>query len=173
MNDVPESNPPLPSRTASRTWFRRTGLAIALVASGAALPMVVASAQGTAMQMHGMMHGGGDMHAMAMSHITQMLDEVGASDDQKAKIGSILRAGFEPIAGLHKDMANTHATLHKLLSAPTVDRAAIEQLRAAEIARLDSASRVATAAMADAADVLRPDQRAKLANVAAAHGPGM
>lgn len=168
MNDVLESNPPL----RSRTWLRRTGLAIALVASGAALPMVVASAQGTAMQMHGMMHGG-DMHAMAMSHITQMLDEVGASDDQKAKIGSILHAGFEPMASLHKDMANTHDALHKLLSAPTVDRAAIEQLRAAEIARLDSASRVATAAMADAAEVLRPDQRAKLASVAAAHGHGM
>ena len=175
MNDIPESNVTSPNRATGRGWLRRTGLAVALVVSGAAVPIVVASAQGVGM--HGMMHGpmgsAGDMHAMAMSHVTQMLDQVGASDDQKAKIGSILHAGFEPMAKMHEGMADTHKALHKLLSAPTVDRAAIEQLRAAQIARIDSASRTATAAMADAADILRPDQRAKLATLAAEHGHGM
>jgi Spy/CpxP family protein refolding chaperone len=171
MNDIPESNADTPNRAIGRGWLRRTALAAALVASGAALPVLVASAQGTG-GMHGMMHGhmGGDMHAMAMAHVTQMLDAVGASEDQKTKIGSILHAGFEPVAKMHDDMADTHKALHQILAAPIVDRAALEQLRAAEIAKIDSASRVATGALADAAEVLRPDQRAKLATLAAEHG---
>lgn len=174
MNDIPENSTSMQSPAAGRGWLRRTALAAALVASGAALPVLVASAQGVGMGMHGMMHGSsGDMHARAMGHITQMLDAVGASSDQKTKIGSILHTGFEPMAKLHEDMGATHMTLHQILAAPTVDRAALEQLRAAEVARIDSASRAATGAMADAAEVLRPDQRAKLVEMAAQHGHGM
>jgi Spy/CpxP family protein refolding chaperone len=177
MNDIPESSADMPNRAIGRGWLRRTALAAALVASGAALPILVASAQGVGMGagMHGMMHGamgGGDM-AMAMSHVTQMLDAVGASEDQEAKIGSILRTGLEPMGKMHGDMANTHKALHQILAAPTVDRAALEQLRAAEIARIDGASRAAAGAMADAAEVLRPDQRAKLATLMEEHGNGM
>ena len=175
MNDIPDNEANRPNRAIGRGWLRRTVLAAALIASGATLPILVASAQGVGM--HGMMQehmgGAGDMHAMAMGHVTQMLDAVGASDDQKTKIGAILRAGFEPMAKLHEDMGNTHKALHQILAAPTVDRAALEQLRAAEVARIDSASRVATGAMADAAEVLRPDQRAKLVSLAAEHGHGM
>ena len=176
MNDIPESGAAAPNRGNGRGWLRRTALAAALVASGAALPVLVASAQGTGMGMHHMMHGSmgaGDMHAMAMGHVTKMLDAVGASEDQKTKIGSILHAGFEPMAKVHEDMDNTHKALHQILAAPTVDRAALEQLRAAEVAKIDSASRAATGAMADAAEALRPDQRAKLAALAAEHGQGM
>ena len=174
MNDIPENRAEAPSRAAGRGWLRRTALAAALVASGAALPVLVASAQGVGMSMHGMMHGSSDdMHAKAMGHVTQMLDAVGASDDQKTKIGAILRAGFEPMAKLHEDMGATHKTLHQILAAPAVDRVALEQLRAAQIARIDSASRAATGAMADAAEALRPDQRAKLVAMAAEHGHGM
>jgi len=174
MNEIPESSANVPNRAIGQGWLRRTVLAAALLASGSALPILVASAQGVGM--HGMMQGhmgSGDMHAMAMSHVTQMLDAVGASEDQKTKIGAILHAGFEPMAKLHEDMGNTHKALHQILAAPTVDRAALEQLRAAEVARIDSASRAATGAMADAAEVLRPDQRAKLVTLAAEHGHGM
>lgn len=178
MNDISNSNADMPNRADGRRWLRRTALAAALVASGAALPVLVASAQGTGMgvSMHHGMHGpmgAGEMHAMAMGHVTQMLDAVGASDDQKTKIGSILHAGFEPMGKMHGDMADTHKALHQILAAPTVDRAALEQLRAAQIAKIDSASRAATVAMADAAEVLRPDQRAKLVTLAAEHGNGM
>jgi len=179
MNDIPEDSADMPNRAIGRRWLRRAVLAAALVASGATLPILVASAQGVGMGMgmHGMMQGhmggAGGMHSMAMGHVTQMLDAVGASDDQKTKIGAILHTGFEPMAKLHEDMGNTHKALHQILAAPTVDRAALEQLRAAEVARIDSASRAATGAMADAAEVLRPDQRAKLATLAAEHGHGM
>jgi Spy/CpxP family protein refolding chaperone len=118
-----------------------------------------------------MMGGHAGMHGMPMAHVAKMLDEVGASAEQKSRIEAILRAGFAPMADMHSDMAKTHAGLHAILTAPTIDRAALEQLRASEVARIDQASRSATKAIADAAEVLTPEQRAKLATLMAGHRP--
>ena len=49
-----------------------------------------------------------------------------------------------------------------LLARPTIDRAALEGLRAEQIRLAESASRRMTVALADAAEVLTPEQRAKL-----------
>ena len=153
-----------------RRWLAGVTLAAAFVAGGATLPLVAAYAQGGPPG-HMMSHGPGGMHAMAMAHVGKMLDQVGASADQKSRIHSILQAGFAPMAGLHGDMERTHAGLHAILAAPTIDRGALEQLRAAEIAKLDDASRTATKAFADAAEVLTPEQRAKLAALMAEGHP--
>ena len=48
--------------------------------------------------------------------------------------------------------------------------AAIEALRARRIAAMDQISRRVTTAMEDAANVLTPDQRVKLAAIDAEHG---
>ena len=170
------SAPSTPHRSGRlrRRWLAGVAFAGAFVAGGVTLPLVAASAQDAAQggAMHHMMgHGHGDMHAMAMTHVSKMLDQVGASADQKSRIEAILHAGFAPMAGLHADMAKTHAGLHAILTAPTIDRGALEQLRAAEIARLDEATRTMTKALADAAEVLTPEQRAKLATLMSEHRP--
>ena len=105
------------------------------------------------------------MHATMMSHVRSMLDAVDATSDQKARIGAILHAGFTPLMALHAEMAKAHASLHALLTAPTIDRAALEQLRSREMVALDAASRMLVKSMADAAEVLTPAQRAKLATL--------
>ena len=51
----------------------------------------------------------------------------------------------------------------ELLSAPTIDRAAIERLRAEQIQGADAVSKRMAQAFADAAEVLTPDQRKKVA----------
>jgi periplasmic protein CpxP/Spy len=168
--------PPTPRRGRGSRRRRLAGVALvaACVVGGLTSPIVTAYAQDAATNgaMHHMMgHGRGDMHAMAMAHVTKMLDEVGASADQKSRVEAILHAGLGPMAGLHGDMAQTHAGLHAILAARTIDRAALEQLRAAEIARIDEASWTMTKALADAAEVLTPEQRAKLATLMAGHGP--
>jgi len=163
-----------PIQTPRRRWLAGVALAGAFVAGGVILPLVAASAQDAAPggAMHHMMgHGHGDMHAMAMAHVSKMLDEVGASADQKSRVEAILHAGLAPMADLHRGMAQTHASLHAILTAPTIDRAALEQLRAAQIARIDEASRTLTKAIADAAEVLTPEQRAKLASLMSQHRP--
>lgn len=157
-----------------RRWLAGVALAAAFVAGGVTLPLVAAYAQDAAQHQamhHGMGRGPGGMHAMAMAHVGKVLDEVGASADQKSRIEAILHAGFAPMAALHGDMTRTHAGLHAILTAPTIDRAALEQLRAAEIAKLDDASRAMTKALADAAEVLTPEQRARLATLMAQHRP--
>ena len=152
-----------------RKWMAGVALAAAFVAGGVTMGGLAAAAQG--MALHHMMGAGGEsaMHAKAMEHVSKMLDQVGASADQKTRIQAILRTGFAPMAGFNEEMRQTHASLHTIFSAPTIDRAALEQVRAGEIAKLDQASRTMTAALADAGDVLTPEQRAKLATLVAEH----
>ena len=50
-----------------------------------------------------------------------------------------------------------------ITSAPTIDRAAMERLRAEQVALADSVSKRITQAFADAAEVLTPEQRQKVA----------
>jgi Spy/CpxP family protein refolding chaperone len=118
--------------------------------------------------MHGM-HGHARMHAMMQAHLDKMLTAIDATPDQKEKIKAILHKGFETIGPMHEKMAGGHAELHKLLTAPTIDRAALEQLRASEMADFDQASKVLVDTVADAAEVLRPEQRAKLGALMAEH----
>ena len=50
-----------------------------------------------------------------------------------------------------------------LLAAPQIDRAALEQLRTEQIAMADSSSKRLTQALTEAAEVLTPPQRQKMA----------
>ncbi len=172
MTDPTPSAPPARKASPRRAWLAGAALAVAFVGGGVTLPVIAASAEGAAM--HGMMHGGGhdQMHAMMMAHLTKMLDQVGASADQKSRIEAILHAGFGSMKDMHADMEQTHASLDTILSAPTVDRDALEQLRAGQIAKIDAASRTLVKAMGDAAEVLTPAQRAKFAILAMDRHPG-
>jgi periplasmic protein CpxP/Spy len=157
-------------RPPRRRWLAGAALGAAFLAGGLLGPAVISAAEEASAQMgHGPMGHHGDMHAMAMAHVNRMLDQVGASADQKTRINAILKAGFEPMGAMHADMRQTHERLHAILSAPTIDRAALEQLRAAQIAKIDQVSRGMVKAMADAAEVLTPEQRAKLTTMKPEH----
>jgi Spy/CpxP family protein refolding chaperone len=62
-----------------------------------------------------------------------------------------------------REFRDARTAVVELMSAPTLDRAAAETLRAERIAAIDEASKKMTAAMLDAAEVLTPEQRAELA----------
>jgi periplasmic protein CpxP/Spy len=51
----------------------------------------------------------------------------------------------------------------QLLAGPMIDRVALEQQRALQVQAVDARSRRTLQAMADAAEVLTPEQRAKVA----------
>ncbi|HEY2178152.1 MAG TPA: Spy/CpxP family protein refolding chaperone [Caulobacteraceae bacterium] len=143
---------------------RRLILAAALAASFVAGGLVVTSVAARAADMAGA-HAGmghGDMHAMMGAHIEEMLAAVDATPDQRQRIHAILGGAMRSMAPLHEEMKGAHGELHRLLTAPVIDRAALERLRAARIADVDQASRALVNAMADAAEVLSPEQRAKL-----------
>jgi protein CpxP len=166
MTDPIEDRPAArPARNPRRRWLIGVALIGAFAAGGLTLPVIAVQAQDAAMS--GMMGGPGHgaMQGAMMAHIAQMLDKVGASPEQKSRIAAILHDGFGSMGAMHADMHATHARLHDLLTAPVVDRQALEALRASQIAAFDQASRKLVDAMADAAEVLTPSQRAKLAQI--------
>lgn len=91
-----------------------------------------------------------------------MLADIDATDDQRAKIGTILKGAANDLAPLRKQHQDARRSAMQLLAAPTIDRAQIEAMRVQQMQLADTATRRMTQAMTDAAEVLNPDQRAKL-----------
>lgn len=145
-----------------RRWLLGATLAIAASAAYASLA-------GAAPDMHGH-HGHGGQPSM-QAHVDRMVEQLttGASPDQKARVQAIAKAAVADLAPLHEQFHQAHARAHELLTAPVVDRAALEQLRAEQVRLFDQISRRITAAAADAAEVLTPEQRAKFAEHLRAH----
>jgi protein CpxP len=168
MTDATPTKPNLMRRLMIAGAFAAT-----FAAGGVAFSVLPAAAAGQmAMGMHHGMHGGPGGMAMMGDHIDKMLTEVDATPDQKAKIKAILGDAMAKMHSVHAGRGATHAKLHALLTAPTIDRGALEALRAGAVGDVDDASKVMVKALADAAEVLTPAQRAKLGQLMAAHHKG-
>jgi len=93
-----------------------------------------------------------------------MAIELDATADQQAKIASIAKAAAADLRAMREKMQAARSQAVALLTASTIDRTAIERLRAEQIALTESASKRIAQALADAAEVLNPDQRRKVAD---------
>ena len=136
----------------------------------AAALALVAGVAGTSVAVGGpVLHGHRGHMAMSPAamdaHIDKMVEEcgAGASADQKARLSVIAKAAVADVRPAHEELRKGHARLHELLAAPAIDRAALEQLRAAQVRRMDAISRRLLAAVEEGADVLTPDQRKQCA----------
>jgi protein CpxP len=139
------------------------------VVMGSIITAVVALAAGSALVFaHG--GGGGWRHGMGADemvehfqvHVEHVLSEVDATPEQKAQIKDIVTAATKDLQALREQHGNARRQLHELFTASTIDRTRLESLRAEHLQALDAASKRCLAAMADAAEVLTPEQRAKL-----------
>jgi len=88
--------------------------------------------------------------------------EIDATDEQEQKITTLLTALAKDMKPLHGEFKAAGEELHKLLTADSIDRAAIEKIRAERIAEADRVSKELTTAIADVAEVLSPEQRSIL-----------
>jgi Spy/CpxP family protein refolding chaperone len=91
-----------------------------------------------------------------------LLRSVDASDEQQARVREIVGASAGALAPLAEQHRAHHAALIELLGQETIDRGALESLRAQELALADQASRTLTAGIADVAETLTAEQRAEL-----------
>jgi len=98
--------------------------------------------------------------------------ELGASGDQQEKLATIAKAAIKDVLPLREKMFAAHQQARDLLTAQTIDRAALEKLRADQSAARDAASKRVVQALADAAEVLTPDQRTKLKELIASRQGG-
>jgi Spy/CpxP family protein refolding chaperone len=94
------------------------------------------------------------------------LYRVQATDEQKARVQAILDRALEDLEALKPPRRELHDEVVAALTAPTVDRDALEALRAKHLATFDAASRRITAALGDLGDVLDAEQRRELAALA-------
>ena len=74
----------------------------------------------------------------------------------------IVDASLAALAPLAEQHRAHHEALVELLAQETIDRAALESLRAQELGLAEQASRTLTAGIADVAETLTPAQRAEL-----------
>jgi protein CpxP len=118
---------------------------------------------------HGMMAGNSQEH---LEHMKAMLTKIGASDAQKQQIEGILKPAFEDMKAAHESHSAAFRQFHEAITAPSIDRARLESLRAEQIKSLDEASKRLVTAISDAAEVLSPDQRAALAKEIEEHHRG-
>ena len=146
---------------------------LTIVAIAASL---VAIAGGTLAYAHS---GGGHHGPMAgrstedhLEHMQAMLTRIGASDAQKTQIEGLLKPAFEEMKAAHEAHSAAFEQFHEAITAPSIDRAQIESLRAGQLKSLDEASKRMVTAIADAAEVLSPEQRAALAEQVRKHHGG-
>lgn len=91
------------------------------------------------------------------------LADIDATPDQKTRISAIAKqaaADLAPLRGTHMEARRKSL---ELLTQPTIDRAQLEALRVQQMQLGETVSRRMVQAMADAAEVLTPEQRVKLA----------
>ena len=135
-----------------------TALTLMLVGTAHAQP----DPAGMGAEMHGM-HRGGSGSGMGMMGHGRLLDSVGASADQKARIHDIFKVAHDDLRAQHQAGRVLHEDMAKLLAAPTVDAYAVEALRQKIEAQHDAHSKRMTRAMIDASTLLTPEQRQKMA----------
>lgn len=118
---------------------------------------------------HGGGHGrrGGFGGPMSEERIEKMVKhfgvEVNATPEQQDKLAAIAKQAAKDLEPLRGQAMDARKQAMELLSQPNVDRAALEKLRISKLQHADAMSRRVTQALGDAAEVLTPEQRKKLA----------
>jgi len=89
--------------------------------------------------------------------------EVDATPAQQTRLTELGKAAARDLLPLRETMRSARRQATTLLTAATVDRAAVERLRVEQVQVLDRTSARVTQLLADVAEVLTPEQRQKIA----------
>jgi Spy/CpxP family protein refolding chaperone len=108
-------------------------------------------------------HGDADPAPRAESMSKRWLRGVDATEAQQKKVAEIMTATMKDLAPLREQQRAARKQVVEILSKPQIDRAALEAARAQGVKLAEDFSRRITQSLADAAEVLTPEQRVKLA----------
>jgi periplasmic protein CpxP/Spy len=150
-----------------RGFFKRAAIAT-LIGGIAAGIGFKAFAQGGGCGWHRSGFAAGPLDPAAVDeHLDRMLKhlyvEIDATDAQKQRLEPIVKQAVKDLLPLREKVRVARAQAVALLTADTIDRSAIEALRAEHLQLAEQASKRLTQALADVAEVLTPAQRKDLA----------
>jgi periplasmic protein CpxP/Spy len=115
---------------------------------------------------HGGPFGGGFDPARAEERADRMIRhisvEVDATAEQQEKLRGIVKNAVKDMLPMREKIFAARQQARELVFGQSVDRAAIEKLRSEQIGTVDALSKRFTQALADAIEVLTPEQRRKL-----------
>lgn len=175
MSDIPSKPDTEPK--PSRRLFRRA--AIAMLIGGSAVGIGInAFAHGEG---GGWRCGGGMARTFDPATMDEHLDgmlkhvyaEIDATEEQKQRLAPIVKQAAQDLLPVRERVRTGRAKAMELFTRDSLDRAAIEALRAEHLQLAEQASQRLVRALADAAEVLTPAQRQKLAaHIQQRHGGG-
>jgi Spy/CpxP family protein refolding chaperone len=150
-----------------RRFFKRAAIAT-LIGGVAAGIGVTAFAHGSGGGWHRGGFAAGPLDpAQVDQHLERMLRhlyvEIDATDEQKDRLAPIVKQAAKDLLPLREKASDARRKAAELLTQDSIDRAAIETLRAEQLQLAEQASRRFTQALADIADVLTPAQRRQIA----------
>jgi periplasmic protein CpxP/Spy len=185
QNDTKPSNPDqtasAPHRGSRRGTFLIALLAVALLAGIGGSMLSTAFGQGAGWHRISWRDTGAFGGSLTPAQIDDRIDrmtkhmaiELDATPDQQVKLANIAKAAIADLRPLKEKAQGARDQAVTLLTAPTIDRTAVERLRAEQIGLAETASKRIAQALADAADVLNPEQRRKVADWMARRRPWM
>ena len=96
-----------------------------------------------------------------------ILSRINASAEQRQQVQAIVQGAVKDLMLLREQHRQHRQALREALAQPTINRATLGDIRQAELQLADAASSRLVDALADAAEVLTPEQRTELAELAA------
>lgn len=174
QNQIPGAPERRTTRLANTLTLTIAALVVVAGLTGAAATKAFSSGPGGwGPPFMGMHHG-----PMSQAQIEERADrmvrhlavEVDATNEQQDKLRGIVRAAVKDVVPAAERARNARLQGRELLAAPTINRADLEKLRAEQIGSADAVSKRIVQAIADAAEVLTPEQRKKLNDRFPPHG---
>jgi periplasmic protein CpxP/Spy len=112
------------------------------------------------------------VEAHADRAVRHLAIEIDATAEQQDKLRAIVRDAVKDLLPMREKIMSARGTARDLLTRETVDRAAIEKFRTDMLATHDTVSKRLVQAVADAAEVLTPEQRRRISDMIAARRGG-
>jgi protein CpxP len=157
-----ERQPPTPRRRRAGRWLFLATLVLTAALTGAAASRALSQYHWHGPSFLGRPFDPARAEDRADRAVRHLAIEIDASNEQQDKLRGIVKGLVRDLLPMREQALAARERGRALLTQPSIDRAAIEALRAEQLALADGASRRLTQALGDAAEVLTPEQRRTL-----------
>jgi protein CpxP len=164
-----QSDPARGGLRRTRRWLFVTTIALAAALTGGLASRAVSQHSWHGRGWHGPSFGGLPLDPTRVEEgvdraVRHLAIEIEANGEQEQKLRAIVKGAVKDLLPMRETALAARQRGHVLLTQPTIDRAAIEALRAEQLALADAASKRFAQALGDAAEVLTPEQRRRIDN---------